>query len=181
MRAQPFVYTRRPMGKAKVFISHINEEAELAGILKKHLERDFEKLIEVFVFSVNISLGKRWLEEIHDELQTGQVEIILCSKESVQRPWINFECGAGWARNIPVVPVCHSGLEVDALPIPLKMLKGMQCNNPEGLDQLYALLAETLESVMPRPDFSVVVKEVMAFEEQYQTRMGIDSITQMNV
>jgi len=92
------------INKPTIFISHISEEKELATILKKHLENDFLELIEVFVSSDTESIfaGSNWLDSISSALRDACTELVLCSKASVNRPWINFEAGAGWMKKIPV-------------------------------------------------------------------------------
>jgi len=96
------------MSKPVVFISHISEEVRLAVIFKQHIAADFLNLIEVFVSSdtESISAGKNWLTSIDTALRNACIELILCSKASIKRLWINFEAGAGWMSGIPVVPVC---------------------------------------------------------------------------
>src|SRR5436853_4915577 len=96
----------------KVFISHVSSETELAQVLKRHLIRDFPDL-DVFVSSdgKSIQAGDNWLDELRKALRNAKVVIVLCSLESIGRPWVNFEAGAGWIqRRIQVIPVCHSGM-----------------------------------------------------------------------
>jgi len=94
-------------------VSHIHEEKEVALAFKEVVEKSFLNLIDVFVSSdgSSISMGDKWLDTITDALKNCSVEIIACSPISVQRPWIQFEGGAGWVRGIPVVPLCHSGVK----------------------------------------------------------------------
>jgi len=98
------------MGKPIIFISHISEEAKLAAILKAHVEADFIDTVSVYVSSdtESISAGENWLTSIDVPLSEACIELILCSKASINRGWVNFEAGAGWMRHIPVVPVCHN-------------------------------------------------------------------------
>ena len=97
------------MAKPKIFISHISKETELAQVLKKHLAKDFLNFLDIFVSSdgQTIQAGGKWLDEVSHALEDAQIEIVLCSKESVLRPWVNFEAGAGWIRNIRVIPICQ--------------------------------------------------------------------------
>lgn len=100
------------MAKSKLFISHISDESETAQVLKRHLAKDFLNLLDIFVSSdrKTIAAGSKWLDEVSFALRDAQIEIVLCSKESTARPWVNFEAGAGWIRGIRVIPVCHRGL-----------------------------------------------------------------------
>ena len=120
--------------KPRVFLSHISDEASLADILKKHLLKDFLGLIDVFVSSdeASIETGENWLDAIEEALKTAKIELILCSTASVKRPWINFEAGAGWLRGLPIVPICHTGLQPAELPMPLLVLQAIEANKQPG-------------------------------------------------
>ena len=111
------------MAKKRVFISHISSEAQLSQHLKQRIERDFLGLVDIFVSSdqKSIQAGSKWLEEVDKALRSADLQIVMCSKESVGRPWVNFEAGAVWLRGIPVIPFCHSGLHLSDLPVPLSM------------------------------------------------------------
>jgi hypothetical protein len=104
-----------------VFLSYRNPEARFADVLKEHLIQDFIGLVEVFLASdtTSVPAGSRWLEEIVKGLQQAQLQIIICSNYSMYRPWINYEAGAARVLEIPIVPLCHSGLVPDQLPVPL--------------------------------------------------------------
>ncbi len=155
--------------KPKVFISHITEEAKLAEVFKRHILKDFLGLVDVFVSSDSTSIpaGRKWLNEIENALKVAKIEFILCSKESVKRPWINFEAGAGCVKGIPVVPVCHTGMKPADLPIPLNMLQAVEAKDRDGLKKLYDLLAGELGSVTPDADFDKIIKEIETFENKY--------------
>ena len=118
----------RTKSKPVIFLSHMHEERDIAIILKTLLESSFLDAINVFVSSDNSSnsLGEKWLDKITTELKGCKAMIILCSKISVQRPWINFEAGAGWIRDIPVIPICYAGITKGELPIPLNTLNAIE-------------------------------------------------------
>lgn len=158
-------------GKPKVFISHVHEESGLASVLKRHIAKDFLGMIDVFVSSdsMSVSLGSKWLNEVDKALGRAKVELILCSHESVRRPWVNFEAGAGWVRGIPVVPICHTGMRPVDLPIPLNMLQGVEASDADDLRKTYALLAKQLGSDTPSADFKGIAEEITAFEAEYGT------------
>ncbi len=157
------------MDKPKVFISHITEEVALADILKTHIVNDFLGLIDVFVSSDNtsISVGDKWLNDVDAALKTAKIELILCSQDSVKRPWINFEAGAGWVKGIPVVPICHTGMRPVDLPIPLNMLQAIEAKDKAGLERLYSRLADELGASTPSGNFEKIAEEVQAFEHDY--------------
>lgn len=155
--------------KLSIFISHIAEESKIAELIKEKISRDFLGLIDVFVSSdsENISVGNRWLDNISEALEKAKIEIIICSRESISRPWINFEAGAGWVKKIPVVPICHTGLRPVDLPIPLNMLQGIEVKDPNGLNRLYQIIARELQSEIPNVDLDEFINSALVFEKNY--------------
>lgn len=105
-------------------------------------------LIDVFQSTSPTSLvvGQNWLDNITDALRNCEVMIVLCSPFSVNRPWINFECGAGWSREIEIVPICHSGLRPVDLPVPINLLQGVECTDASGLKAIFNLIGSKLEA-----------------------------------
>ena len=157
------------MTKPTVFLSRITEEAKLAQKLRDHIAKDFLDMIGVFVSSdhESISVGSKWLNDVGEALKIAQVELILCSFDSVKRPWINFEAGAGWVKGIPVVPVCHTGMRPADLPIPLNMLQAIEAHDKVGLQKLYVVIAKQLNSAVPTANYDQIVSEVNQFEYEY--------------
>ncbi|MGD9825432.1 toll/interleukin-1 receptor domain-containing protein [Desulfobacter sp.] len=155
--------------KKIVFLSHISEERELAVHFKSLIEDSFLDLIDVFVSSDDrsIGLGQKWLDDITHALNVCTVELVLCSPVSVKRPWINFEAGAGWIRGIPVVPLCHSGMEPGKLPIPLNLLQAAKLTETSSLKLVFPVLANALGSRTPTVDFSAFIQNAVDFEKKY--------------
>jgi len=148
--------------KKRLFISHISEERAVAELVKSVLGRDFLGLLEVFVSSdtQSIAAGEEWLRSIERALRDCTIFVILCSPESIRRPWINFETGAAWMREIPIVPVCHAGLFPPDLPMPLSLKQGIVLNDVDGLRRFYARIAKVLECDTPSRDFSQLALEL---------------------
>jgi hypothetical protein len=157
------------MTKPLLFISHIAPEKDVAIALKMLVEREFLNMIDVFVSSddSSIGLGQKWLDAITAALRRCAVEIIVASPISVKRPWINFEAGSGWIRDIPVVPLCHSGMSPSALPVPLNLLQAAAATEVSQLKLVFPVLAKALGSASPNPDFTSFIQEVKDFEKRY--------------
>ena len=157
------------MPKLLVFISHITAESEIAVEFKALIEQHFLGLIDVFVSSdgTSIQMGKKWLNDISDALEQCAVEIVICSPVSVQRPWINFEAGAGWVRKIPVIPLCHSGMEPSQLPVPLNLLLAAKATDVSALNLVFPVLANALGAQTPTVDFTEFIRKVTDFERRY--------------
>ena len=155
------------MSKKRLFVSHISSETDMAQYLKQRLNSDFLGLLDIFVSSdqTSIGAGTKWLEEVDKALKGADVQVVLCSNESVERPWVNFEAGAVWLRGIPVIPVCHSGLKPNDLPVPLNMLQGIEAGRAEGLQRLYGAIARTLDLQVPAIDFDALANDVREVEK----------------
>ena len=160
------------MEKLKIFLSHLTVESKLADTLKRHLSRDFIGLVEVFVSSdrTSIPVGSKWLSEVTTALSKASIHIVLCSSESVNRPWINFEAGAAQIKGIPIIPVCHSGLGPAQLPVPLSESEGIDASSAEGIRKLYDSVSGMLGSEVPNVNFQTYAEEVAAFEREYRTQ-----------
>ncbi len=157
------------MDKPLVFISHITQEKEVAIAFKELIEQSFLGMLEVFVSSDedSIQMGQKWLNQISDGLKKCSIEIVLCSPKSITRPWINFEAGAGWVRDIPVIPLCHSGIEPSKLPMPLNLLQAAKANEISSLKLIFPVLASAINAKVPNVDFSKFIEIVNQFEARY--------------
>jgi hypothetical protein len=135
----------------RAFISHISEEAKVAAGLKEALDRDFLGILDVFVSSdgESIAAGEEWLKSIDEALRGSKLLITLCSPISIRRPWINFEAGAAWMLNVPIIPLCHAGLTPRDLPMPLSLRQGLLLDEAEHLRRLYKRIADVLSCRMP--------------------------------
>jgi hypothetical protein len=113
---------------AEVFISFIHDETGYAKAVKSFLTQIFDASIQPFMSSdqLQVYAGERWLDRIMGELKTAKVVILMLSKKSVQRPWVNFEAGAAWTRDIVTIPVCYGGFRKADMPKPYSSLQGVE-------------------------------------------------------
>ncbi|HBG48018.1 MAG TPA: hypothetical protein DDW90_00600 [Cyanobacteria bacterium UBA9971] len=152
-----------------VFISHITEEKEIAFIIKDLINEAFENKINVFVSSdkTSIPLGSKNIDVIIENLSKCSAEIIVCSPDSIKRPWINFEFGAGWLRPISLIPFCHSGIKPDKLPIPFNLRKGICGNDIDDLKILIDHIGDCLKIDFKNKDidfFQKYTQKIISFE-----------------
>lgn len=170
------------MEKPIVFISHITEEKEMALELKQLIEESFLGMLSVFVSSDenSISSGSRWLDNITSALGSCAIELILCSPKSVKRPWINFEAGAGWVREIPVIPLCHSGMEPSSLPVPLNLLQAAKISEMPNLKLIFPVLASAIGAKCPNIMFDDFIDKMKKLERRYsfwnEINLGLNQI-----
>lgn len=155
--------------KKLVFISHINEESELAIILSDHIKSAYLGMLDTFVSSdgTSIPAGTKWFDAISEALSNSAVQISLCSPTSIKRPWINFEAGCSWIRNIPVIPLCHSGLQKGQLPVPISLLQAGDMDNEADLKTAFTTLSTTLGCSQPTVDYASITTKIKAFSRKY--------------
>jgi hypothetical protein len=112
---------------ANVFISFIHEEAEYAEAVQAFITQILGPEARPFLSSdqMQVYAGEKWLEKIMEELKSARVVLLMLSSKSVGRPWVNFEAGAAWTRDIITIPVCFKDLRKEALPKPYSSLQAV--------------------------------------------------------
>lgn len=158
----------RSISPLHVFLSYRSVEAPFADMLKEHLIKDFIGLVDIFLASdtTSIPFGTSWLDKIISGLKQSGLHIIVCSKYSVSRPWINYEVGASGVQGVPIVPLCHSGLTPAQLPVPLSLSEGGVITDPDTLQKLYARVAELIGSNIPSVDFKEYANNYHPIQEK---------------
>ena len=151
---------------SKVFISHLDEEVELATVLKNWIETAFLGQVEVFVSSHDVISGEQWFPRLEYELSDASVMLALCSAASASMPWINFETGACHLKGIPVIPICHAGMDVESLPVPLSFFQGLNAGGQQFPSELMKDLAKHLgyssAPRLPYEEFSADLRQALA-------------------
>jgi len=92
--------------KKDVFISYY------AGFEEKvFLEKLVEKLREDginYFYTEELSFGTYFTNDIFENLKNCKVGIVLCTKRSICRPWVNFETGYMLAKGIPILLIGYN-------------------------------------------------------------------------
>lgn len=156
-----------------VFISHITEEPEIEMSIKGWIESTFLGNHEVIVSSDPDSMpaGTKWIDEITKAITSSKILILLCSPNSIHRPWINFEAGCGWAQSIPVIPICYGGLTKSELPPSINALQALDFDQNLP-DKLFKALGAHLDiKKLPRIDCSLMYSEL---EKEIEKTEGIE-------
>jgi hypothetical protein len=149
--------------KTFIFLSHISEEQSDALKAKQYLEHAFKEKVDVFAASswTSIQPGEDWFDCISDAINKADVMIVFCSGDSVNRPWVQFETGAGWfAKKTKVIPVCHKGMTPAALPDPLRRLQAVDINS-EIESERYRKLADAISRSTGLPEPSEFAAEAV--------------------
>jgi hypothetical protein len=161
------------MPKLEVFVSHRTVEAKFADALRAHLGRDFIGILNFFVSTdvTSVPAGSQWFQEVLAGLQRADLLLAVCSSQSVKLPWINYETGGACARNVEVIPLCHSGMTPDQLPVPLGMLEGVLLTDAKDLEKLYSRISTIVGSDVPNVDFDALSEAFKAIEAEYSAQL----------
>jgi hypothetical protein len=147
----------------KVFLSHISEEAPLGSVLKQWIQTTFLGQIDVFLSndSASLPIGTKWLDKIDRAMREADMLLILASSHALKRPWINFEAGLGWAREIDIIPLCHSGQRRSKLPPPLSEFQAVDLHSKTSLRDFFRRLGEKVNaSQLPRISYESLSAEI---------------------
>lgn len=141
--------------KFSVFISHVNENKVVANALKALIVKSFPHDVDVFVAGdpYNISFSDDWFEKIKKGIDDCHLMIILCTPESVKRPWINFEAGAATILRKKVGPICFAGQTVGRLPSPLNYIRSqaIDCSDDESFEQYFKIFLRMIATHIGEP------------------------------
>ena len=149
----------------KIFVSHISEEALLALLLKDFIESTFLGQGEVLLSSSSGDSGAdgKWLSQIEGAFASARLLLLLCSPKSISQPWIHFESGCAWIKNVPILAICHSGLDRTTLPPPLGTFEALDVDEPDFMEQFFASLATRLGvHRLPRLSYDTMKAELRA-------------------
>lgn len=164
--------------RSHVFLSHIDEERDLALLLKDTVEAEFSGFVEVFSFSdadMNPA-GGNIIRTLERNLLTTTSGVFLVSSASLARPWINFELGALWMCQIVhkeqdpilIIPFCHSGAAIDTLPMPIAELNAITATDSKHLRNAFASLQRVVGgSGSLRTNFSSLAGQIQSLEGRY--------------
>lgn len=174
----------------KVFLSHIHEEAPLANVLKSWVESSFSGQCSVFVSSDidDIPAGNEWRKQIKNSLKDTSVFIALCSPQSMYRPWIQFETGCAWVLDVPVLPICHSGVIDKDLPATMSNFQSIVVEANSFTTDLLKSLAKHFDfPKIPNIDESTFLEDISFAKSkiEYQSigtqRQSTENQTKSNI
>jgi TIR domain len=155
------------LAMAEIFISYVHEDQMVAEAAKVIIETDLKLDGQVFIISDQgqVMAGEEWLVRIKKELSAAKIVILMLSKRSVQRPWVNFEAGAAWILGRTIIPVCFGNQSKGDLPKPYSNFQALQL--PDDEQYLINSLADHLgrDRPAPKPIKSTLMPRTPAFEE----------------
>jgi len=135
-------------GKYSIFISRIEKHKDIADKLKQFLEDKFPKNLDVFVANDpdNIPFGDDWFDDIKEGIKKCDSMIVLCTPDSVKRPWINFEAGAATILGKKIGFICFGGQSPSSLPSPFINIRvqAIDCSDDTNFQKHFNKLIEII-------------------------------------
>lgn len=166
--------------KPVIFISYIHEEEYLAEALQEKISTLLLGGVEFFAAGLPSSVqpGWRWLEQIDKALKNANAVIILCSANSMNRPWINFETGAAWMSLTfgscsNVIPLCHGGLRPSKLIEPLRSLQALDITSDRDIKRLVSVLAKVGNLDVPKFDAKKFIADLPPSGQELETQQRV--------
>lgn len=116
-----------------VFISFVHEDKAIAEAVKRILEYELRPQVKVFMTTDQSQMlaGDDWLKRIKEELTRASIVMLMMSRRSIQKPWVNFEAGAAWIMGKRVIPVCFGNQSKASLPHPYSQWQAVQIPDDE--------------------------------------------------
>lgn len=132
----------------EVFISWSGEKAnKYANFLENVLNQIFGRRAKTF-YSGNIESGTVWLDRINQALEESKIGIIVLTKESMKKPWVNFEAGAIFKadiKNTSIIPICVDISFKDLENHPLRFFQSRYYFTWDSMMNLFNYLKEKLQ------------------------------------
>jgi hypothetical protein len=146
---------------ANVFISFVHEDQRVADAVARYLSNELKQDVFVSTDQWQVFAGEIWLDRIRKELAGAKVVVLMLSRRSVVRPWVNFEAGAAWLQAKPIIPVCYGNLTKDSLPKPYSAMQALNLASEK-----YYLLTSVAHflGIAPPPGAVREVKRILDVE-----------------
>src|SRR5262249_51347116 len=130
--------------KKGVFISHIADESPVADALKIYLRSCFGQSLPVFVSSdyESIPTGEQWYRAITGAIMDAAAFIVLLSRHSIDRRWINFESGLAVAAGAKILPLTIRAFNPEDVGLPLSQLHLRTLGDQLALQGVIRAIAE---------------------------------------
>lgn len=162
-----------PQSSMKIFISHSNQDTELAALLINLLQKALRlssndircSSVDGYRLPGGVSTDERLRIEVYDaELVVG-----LITPTSLKSLYVAFELGARWGVDKPMIPLLAFGVLPDNLGGPLAGINALSCDNESHVNQLVEETASHLDIESERP--SSYVGEIGSLVQMASSRL----------
>ncbi len=139
-----------------VFLSHAAKDQDIAIFLKKIIEQAIPGS-DVFVSSDTEDLrpGDEWIKRIRENLREAKMLLLLASERGLARPWVWYETGSAWSREIRMIPCCLGKINTD---------------EAGDFRSLLTEIGRELKMPLQLPDIEPVVSQLQALDRKAHER-----------
>ena len=152
-----------------VFLSHAAIDQHIALYLKRVVQESVHGT-DVFVSSDGEDLrpGDPWVETILTNLRNARVLLVLATERGMSRRWVWYEAGAGWSRNLRIIPCCVGRTRKGQLAPPFSRYQSLNIDEKADLRSLLDSLAGEFNLPCGETELDVVVAEMRNLNERAQ-------------
>ena len=157
---------------ARVFLSHVASDYELAVYLKELLQ-NYVPSLEVFVSSdpTDLPPGVKWSAEIQRALEKSELLLLLATSRSLHRPWVWFECGTFWFSNRKIIPLCIGQVKKIKLPPPLSERMALNLEDIRDVEELFRAVGRLNATSPITLNIPLIVEQLKKLEEGIAKRL----------
>ncbi len=143
-----------------VFLSHAAYDEKIARFLKTQIETAIR--CDVFVSSdpEDLQPGDPWVETILQALRSARLVLVIASERGISRKWVWYEAGAGWSRDLRVIPCCVGRLRKGQLPAPFSRYQALDVDAEADFRSLLDQIARELGLQAQPSDSSAATAEI---------------------
>ena len=137
--------------RLKIFISHSDEDVEIAKSLIDILETSFNlENKEIRCTSVpgyKLPIGVHTSTKLRAEIQNSEIVIGIITPKSILSSYVLFELGASWGLERPIIPLLAQGATYNEIPGPLIE---QNASNLTEISEVYEVI-ETIKNISTIP------------------------------
>ena len=176
----------------QIFLSHDSRDAELAKVISDAIIRASLQQINVWYSSDSSSEGGLrpghvWVDEVRSQLRSSCVLLVLITKNSVDRPWINFEGGFGFSNDACHIVPIFVGVSIRDVESPFKIFQCYELNSLESLKKFLAKFFKDLsvnfdeEMVSPFLSSTATILEYVVSHSVNEKESNFNSSKQLEI
>jgi hypothetical protein len=154
-----------------IFLSHAAVDEDLGIYFKRAIQDSFPR-VEVFVSSdpEDLPPGDPWVSTVLDRLKAARILLVLATSRGLTRKWVWFETGAGWARELRIIPCCVGKARKGQLPAPFSSYQGVNIDDESDLGLLFDILSKVFVSASQPPDLRSILSELTRLDIRLEER-----------
>lgn len=155
------------MEKPTIFLSHSSSDKEYILKLKKIITSRTSNTVEVFQSSdgESIPFGNNWIHKIEENLKKTKIMLVFVSPKSASSAWIYFESGFAYGKEVKVIPIGISGIDIGSIKPPLNLLQGFNINSADGLGNLITVINREFKTTFNEDFLPAEYAELAIFDQ----------------